>query len=495
MRINNYVHHMMRSGASSLELTSDSPGKFQFSTGERLSSNPVSHKELMFLISEIASHEQLNELRSKGRIALDYEADGVSINVAVEISRPDRWTIRLKPLGGAAAAVAEREARLEVPISRTPQIRASIAPPQVEKRPGEPRLDVLLREMVRLGASDLHLSTGVEPTLRLHGSMTTLERHPVLSAQELTALLAEILPRRSQDEFERDWDTDFAYAIEGVARFRANYFVDRNGPGAVFRQIPFAIVPAEKLGLPPKVLELCWLTKGLVIVAGPTGSGKSTTLAGLVDFINANRADHIITIEDPIEFVHSNKRCLINQREVGTHTRSFKSALRAALREDPDVVLVGELRDLETTAIAIETAETGHLVFATLHTNSATATVDRIIDQFPVDQQAQVRTMLSESLRGVIAQVLCKKKGGGRVAAHETMITTQAAANLIRDGKTYQLASLLQTGRALGMQTMNDHLLQLVRSGLVEPQEAYMKSNEKTTFKDALQKAGIQFSI
>jgi twitching motility protein PilT len=227
------------------------------------------------------------------------------------------------------------------------------------------------------------------------------------------------------------------------------------------------------------------------VVTGPTGSGKSTTLSTLIDYINENRADHVITIEDPIEFVHKNKRCLVNQREVGTHTRSFKSALRAALREDPDIVLVGEMRDLETIAIAIETAETGHLVFGTLHTTSATSTVDRIIDQFPSDQQAQIRTMLSEALRGVVAQVLCKKRGGGRIAAYETMLTTPAVSNLIREGKTYQLASVLQTGKALGMQTLNDHLLSHVRAGLVEPQEAYMKSNDRASFKDALQKLGV----
>jgi twitching motility protein PilT len=331
--------------------------------------------------------------------------------------------------------------------------------------------------------------------VRLHGSMATVEKHRAYRADELRALLYEILPERNRAELESDWDTDFAHAIEGVARFRVNYFFDRLGPGAVFRQIPFEIMPVENLGLPQKVLDLCWLSKGLVVVTGPTGSGKSTTLATLVNYMNENRADHVITIEDPIEFVHENKRCLVNQREVGTHTRSFKSALRAALREDPDIVLVGEMRDLETIAIALETAETGHLVFGTLHTTSATSTVDRIIDQFPADQQAQIRTMLSEALRGVIAQVLCKKRGGGRIAAYETMLTTPAISNLIREGKTYQLPSQLQIGRTFGMQTMNDHLLSLVRAGTVDPEEAYLKSNDKATFKEALQKAGISLKL
>jgi twitching motility protein PilT len=274
-----------------------------------------------------------------------------------------------------------------------------------------------------------------------------------------------------------------------------NYFMDRKGPGAVFRQIPFEILSWEKLGIPQGVIDLCYLTKGLVVVTGPTGSGKSTTLAALIDYINDHRTDHIITIEDPIEFVHPNKKCLVNQREVGTHTKGFKQALRAALREDPDIVLVGEMRDLETIAIAIETAETGHLVFGTLHTTSAKSTVDRIIDQFPPDRQEQIRIMLSESLRGVIAQVLCKKKGGGRVAAYEIMLTNPAVSNLIREGKTFQLTSVMQTGKRLGMQTMNDHLLSLVQSGVVEPMEAYMKTNDKGALKESLAKMNVQLDV
>ncbi|MFW6086890.1 MAG: type IV pilus twitching motility protein PilT, partial [Myxococcota bacterium] len=249
------------------------------------------------------------------------------------------------------------------------------------------------------------------------------------------------------------------------------------------------------LGVPKQVLDLCWLSKGLVVVTGPTGSGKSTTLATLIDYINRNRTEHIITIEDPVEFVHQNKQCLVNQREIGIHTQSFKKALRAALREDPDIVLVGEMRDLETIAIAIETAETGHLVFGTLHTTTAMSTVDRIIDQFPADQQAQIRVMLSESLRGVIAQVLCKKKGGGRVAGYEVLLSNPAVANLIREGKTYQLTSVMQTGKNVGMQTMNDHLLQHVQNGLVEPEEAYIKTNDKLNFKELLSRHGIELNL
>ena len=266
--------------------------------------------------------------------------------------------------------------------------------------------------------------------------------------QPSRTLLQPIMPEKNASEFAARHDTDFAYEIPGLARFRANVFVDRKGPGAVFRVIPSKILTAEQLGLSPHILQLCQLTKGLVLVTGPTGSGKSTTLCAMVDYINRNRDDHIITIEDPIEFVHENQKCLINQREVGTHTDSFKGALRAALREDPDIVLVGEMRDLETVAIAIETAETGHLVFGTLHTTTAASTVDRIIDQFPADRQAQIRVMLSESLRGVISQTLCRKIGGGRVAALEVLIVTSAVSNLIREGKTFQIPSMMQVGKA-----------------------------------------------
>jgi twitching motility protein PilT len=311
----------------------------------------------------------------------------------------------------------------------------------------------------------------------------------------MTSLLLPILPSDNATAFGECNDTDFAYEIEGVARFRANYFRDRKGMGAVFRQIPYEIIPPEKLGIPAKVMDLCWRSKGLVLVTGPTGSGKSTTLAALVDFINEHRNEHIITIEDPIEFVHTNKNCLVNQREIGVHTNSFKTALRAALREDPDIVLVGEMRDLETIAIAIETAETGHLVFGTLHTNTAVSTVDRIIDQFPPTQQEQIRVMLAESLAGVVAQVLCKKKKGGRVAAYEVLMMTPAASNLIREGKTYQLVSVMQTGKRYGMQTMNEHLLYLVVNGHISPEEAYIKSTDSAEMKKAYEAAGIEFRL
>src|SRR4051812_17404968 len=346
--------------------------------------------------------------------------------------------------------------------------------------------------MVGAGASDLHLCVGTPATIRKDGRIQPLDpESPPLTTQDLIQLLAPIMPESNRKEFSERHDTDFAYEIPDLARFRANAFVDRKGPGAVFRVIPAKILTAEQLGLSPAILQLCHLQKGLVLVTGPTGSGKSTTLCAMIDYINSTREDHLITIEDPIEFVHQNKKCLINQREVRTHTSSFKDALRAALREDPDIVLVGELRDLETVAIAIETAETGHLVFGTLHTTTAASTVDRVIDQFPSDRQAQIRVMLSESLRGVISQTLCRKIGGGRLAALEVLMVTSAVSNLIREGKTFQIPSIMQVNKANGMVSLNDALMELVTKKLVEPAEAYAKAVDKGGFDALLKRAGL----
>jgi twitching motility protein PilT len=354
-------------------------------------------------------------------------------------------------------------------------------------------IDALFEAMCRMGASDLHLSTGMPPLVRKDGVVQPLDAAAgAMDADYLVALLDPIMPEKNRREFAERHDTDFAYEIAGLARFRANVFMDRKGRGAVFRVIPSKILTAEALGLSPAILQLCQLNKGLVLVTGPTGSGKSTTLCAMIDYINRNRHDHVISIEDPIEFVHDNKSCLINQREVHTHTDSFKNALRAALREDPDIVLVGEMRDLETVAIAIETAETGHLVFGTLHTTTAASTVDRVIDQFPTDRQAQIRIMLSESLRGVIAQTLCRKIGGGRVAALEVLIVTPAVSNLIREAKTFQIPSMMQVGKATGMVTLNDALMDLVTKKLVAPDEAYSKAVDKTGFEALLKRVGLE---
>ena len=355
-----------------------------------------------------------------------------------------------------------------------------------------PPIDALFRGMCTAGASDLHLCVGSPPTVRKDGHMQPLDpAAAALTVDDVIKLIGPIMPEKNRKEFSDRHDTDFAYEIKDLARFRANIFADRKGPGAVFRVIPSKILTAEQLNLSPFILELCKLNKGLVLVTGPTGSGKSTTLCAMIDHINKSRKDHIITIEDPIEFVHPNLSCLINQREVRTHTDSFKDALRAALREDPDILLVGELRDLETVAIAIETAETGHLVFGTLHTTTAASTVDRVIDQFPSDRQAQIRIMLSESLRGVIAQNLCRKIGGGRIAALEVLIVTSAVSNLIREGKTFQIPSMMQVGKAVGMVTLNDALMELVTKKLVAPDEAYAKSVDKVGFEALLKRGGF----
>ena len=356
-------------------------------------------------------------------------------------------------------------------------------------------IDALFCEMVEKGGSDLHLSTDSPPLIRKDGAIAEMSSCEPLAGPRILEMLYSIAPDERRAEFEDCNDTDFAYEIDGVGRFRCNLFRDRHGAGGVFRVIPMEILTADQLGLSSQILKLCDLTKGLVVVTGPTGSGKSTTLAAMIDHINKTRADHVITIEDPIEFVHRNQKCLINQREVGTYTGGFKQALRAALREDPDIVLVGEMRDLETIEIAIETAETGHLVFGTLHTNTAPSTVDRIIDQFPTDRQAQIRTMLAGSLRGVVAQTLCKKLGGGRVAALEVLLVTAAVSNLIREGKTFQIPSIMQTSRQLGMVTLNDALIEMVQQGVVAPEEAYRKAVDQGEFARAAKAKGIELPM
>ncbi len=354
---------------------------------------------------------------------------------------------------------------------------------------GREAIEGLLRRLAEQGGSDLHLRVGQAPIIRKDGSLTRVEA-PLLTAEVLEPMLLGIMPAHRAREWRASGDADWAYEIEGVARFRCNAGRDRLGPFGVMRLIPSVILSAEEMGLSREVQALCDLTKGLVLVTGPTGSGKSTTLASMIDLVNRRRSDHILTIEDPIEFVHQSQKALVTQREVGVHTESFSAALRAALREDPDIILVGELRDLETISIALETAETGHLVFGTLHTTTAPATLDRIIDQFPHQQQSQIRVMLSETLRGVVAQVLCKKIGGGRVAAREILLTTPAVSNLIREGKTFQIPSIMQTNRKAGMMLLNDALVELVEARQIEPHEAYLKSIDKAALVTALKTRG-----
>ncbi len=422
---------------------------------------------------------------------------GIPMGSQAGVRRGVAKDIQFRELPGDAKAPARTGAHAvaQAPVAASPSeakapAKAS-APVPVPASDPRAAMDQLLNHMLDRKASDIHLSSDTTPILRIDGDMIPIEGFPPLSPSRLKDMLFSIAPERNREQWLSIKDTDFAHETPR-ARFRVNFFEDRKGIGCVMRQIPATIRTAAEMGLPQVLLDLCFLSKGLVLVTGPTGSGKSTTLASMIDHINSNRDDHIITIEDPVEFVHPNRRCLVNQREVGVHTGSFKHALRAALREDPDIVLVGELRDLETIAIAIETAETGHLVFGTLHTSSAPSTVDRVIDQFPADRQEQIRMMLSESLKGVVSQVLCKKIGGGRVAALEILIATSSVSNLIREGKTFQIPSIMQTGKGVGMQTMNDALFDLVKKKLVEPQEAYSKAVQKGELKQMLERGGFK---
>jgi twitching motility protein PilT len=433
------------------------------------------------LAAEIAPSEHRPAIDAGGAAAFAYDVGGRGVQV--EVSPGPEATVR--PAETASAKPPQDDAVAALPSQPPPAAEV----PAVN---GDPGMDTLLRKLVESGGSDLHLSSGSRPMIRTDGDMAEIEDAPALSAPQAEELLLSITPARNRDQFRDTGDTDFAYEIDGLCRFRSNLFKDRKGTGGVFRVIPSKILTVDDLNLSQPVRDLCFLTKGLVLVTGPTGSGKSTTLCGMVDHVNESRRDHIITIEDPIEFVHQNKQCLINQREVHVHTQGFKPALRAALREDPDVVLVGELRDLETVAIAIETAETGHLVFGTLHTSSAMSTVDRIIDQFPADQQEQIRTMLAGSLKAVIAQVLCRKIGGGRIAALEVLLVNSAVSNLIREGKTFQIPSIMQTGLSQGNVLLNAALLDLVQKKLVEPEEAYTKAADKTNLLSAFEKHNIR---
>jgi twitching motility protein PilT len=348
------------------------------------------------------------------------------------------------------------------------------------------QIDALFREMKERGASDLHMVIGFPPLLRMRGDLVPTQ-HPVLTLESNRDILYEILSAAQQSHLEKNRDLDLAYEVAQLARFRCNFLHQQRGLGAVFRIIPTDIMTVEQLGLPAVVKDIAMLKQGLVLVTGPTGSGKSTTLAAIINYINEIREAHIITIEDPLEFVHPNKKCLITQREIGTHARSFADALRVASREDPDIILVGEMRDLETIALALTCAELGILVFGTLHTNSAAKTIDRVINAFPADRQEQTRTMLSESLKAVIAQQLLKTKDGkGRCAANEILIGAPALASMIREGKISQISSYIQTGTGVGMQTMDQHLLQLIKEDRLTPQAAYEKAIDKNVFSKML---------
>jgi twitching motility protein PilT len=356
------------------------------------------------------------------------------------------------------------------------------------------QIDAFFKLMNDNGASDLHLVSGQQPVLRILGELERV-KFKTLDNDSLKTMLYEIAPEEKVKVFEETGDVDFAYEIPGLARYRANFFQQMKGVGAVFREIPSVIMSCEQLGLPPVVKRLATLPRGLVLVTGPTGSGKSTTLAAIIHEANSTRKEHILTVEDPIEFVHKSSKAVINHREVGIHTRSFSAALRGALREDPDIILVGEMRDLETMALAIEASATGHLVFATLHTTSAAKTVDRIIEVFPLNQQAQVRSTLADGIRAVVAQTLFKRiDRKGRVAAVEIMIGTPAVRNLIREGKTYQIPSMIQTGHKFGMQLLDDSIMEHLNKKAISPDDAYSRSNDKNKFLPYLKNPPADFT-
>ncbi len=473
--LDSYLQAQVSHGASQFILQAGREIVFVFEGTERpMTAEKVDAQTVVALLLEIAPPKAQGLIRNNSSFEFRYSCGDMPF-VCQGIPTP----------GGTKAIFVQTDTFF------VPDDPASI----FEHPVSEPGIHRLFRIMVERKASDLHLCTGEPPMLRDSGEMVRIPDESVLTDDTLRNMLFEIAPAKNREEFLEVGDTDFAHEIPGLARFRANYFRDRNGCGAVSRQIPTKILSVEDLGLPDEVRQLCYLSKGLVLVTGPTGSGKSTTLAALIDLVNSVRKDHVITIEDPIEFVHANKQCLINQREVKIHTKSFSSALRAALREDPDIVLVGEMRDLETISIAIETAETGHLVFGTLHTSTAPSTVDRLIDVFPADRQDQIRVMLSESLKGVIAQNLCRKIGGGRAAAYEILIGTPSISALIREGKTFQIPSMMQTGKKYGMCTLNDNLIDLVRRRIVEPKEAYVKAVDKQGLVGLFKNQGVDISF
>ncbi|MEO7998182.1 MAG: type IV pilus twitching motility protein PilT, partial [Gemmatimonadaceae bacterium] len=459
----------------------------------------LTRQQVLAIAAEVAPQEDKIVVATGTNIRFLYEWNDQQWLVAQDNEAPmTRLVVRkwVEKKSDQAAASDPDSIDVFADVKVHPRRRASdraFGPFETETAARE-AMERLLRAQVARGAADLHLRVGEPPLLRQGGDIIRIEDEVVLDDATLKGMLWGIMPDRNKGEFEQLWDTDFAYEIQDLSRFRVNVLKDRGGVASVIRTIANDTVTVEQMGVSQEVQHLCSLTKGLVLVTGPTGSGKSTTLCALVDLVNRSRSDHIITIEDPIEFVHKSKKCLITQRQVGMHTQSFKSALRAALREDPDIILVGELRDLETIAIAMETAETGHLVFGTLHTSTAAGTINRIIDQFPADRQDQIRVMLSESLKGVISQTLCKKIGGGRVAAREILLVNKAVSSLIREGKTIQINNIIQTQKKLGMETLNDALLTLVKSKTIEPVEAYMKCAEKKDMAMKLTTLGYDIS-
>jgi len=524
-QLDRLLTHVIAKHGSRLELKADRKPRLELKSGEAvdLLPNPLPAVMVDVLASDVVPTELKAAWLKDGQAEFDYDLAGQSFKI--RLSRYMETPIILAEHQGPSRVQAPPSPRVEAPppevssapgpaslpppptptqnpapsTPSSPAPAASTAPrpiPHAKRSQGHPLAERLLATLVENNGSDLHCTSHEPPLARIHGDMVELEGFGPIDPATLLEMMEALATPNAWERFQRHNDADFAYAYEaGGCRLRVNYFQDRVGPGLVCRVIPNQIPDPDTLGLPNPVRRLCNLSKGLVLVTGPTGSGKSTTLAAIIDLANQKRQDHILTIEDPIEFVHPRKGCLVNQREVGTHTDGFKSGLRAALREDPDIVMVGEMRDLETIAIALETAATGHLVFGTLHTSSAIGTVDRIVDQFPSDRQQQIRVMLADALKCVVSQVLLKRIGGGRIAALETLFITPAIANLMREGKNYQIPSAMQTGRSYGQRLMNDALVDLIQAKKVEPMEAYLKCPDKETFIASCKRAGIPFDL
>jgi twitching motility protein PilT len=506
-QIDQLIAKMVQSKADRALLINDNPSHI-YVNGHDSAGPTISLSQLQHVLQEITPAHLRSNLSHDSTFHFPYQSPHGPFEIGVarheqslqiSITHSNAVHSETAPSPSPPVPVPEATPEPEAPAEPQGQSYAQgasvpVSEAYTKSRSGTRRIqhiDELFRYMKEVEASDLHLTSDEVPMVRLHGVMKKLDEYEVSTAEHLEKILMMIAPERNQEQWKNENDSDFAYELTGIARFRCNFFTDRKGIGGVFRLIPSEVLTMEQLGLSQAIRELCYLSKGLVVVTGPTGSGKSTTLAAMIDFINKTRDDHLITIEDPVEFVHNNIRCLVNQREVHVHTEGFKRALRAALREDPDIVLVGEMRDLETIAIAIETAETGHLVFGTLHTTTAPSTVDRIIDQFPPAQQAQIRVMLSESLKGVIAQTLLRTTDGKRVAAHEILLVPASVSNLIREGKTFQLPSMMQIGKAQGMVTMNDSIVKLVKAGRVDAMEGYVKAVDKVGLLSSYRAAGV----
>lgn len=504
-QIDNFIAMMQTNHFDRAVLVNDKPAHL-FTNGNDRPGPVIPATQLQNAVQEVTPPHLRTQLGQDGTFHFPYQSPHGTFEIGIARSQTT-LQVTIAPAAKAPAPEADTEGAepKTPPLPEIPQADtepsdghsaehgAAVAGPVGGKRIHH--LDEMFHLMQKIEASDLHLSCREHPMVRIHGVMTKLKEYEINTNEHLKALLWKIASMRNQQEWETTHDTDFAYELEGVARFRCNYFMDRHGICAVFRLIPSEVWTVDQMKLPKAMVDLCFLSKGLVVVTGPTGSGKSTTLAALIDHCNKHRQDHIITVEDPVEFVHENINCLINQREVHVMTESFARALRSSLREDPDIILVGEMRDLETTKRAIEAAETGHLVFGTVHTSSAPSTVDRIIDQFPPEEQEQIRVMLSETLKGVIAQTLLRTKEGRRVAAYEILLIPSAVGNLIREGKTFQLISAMQIGKGSGMMTMNDSIIKFVEEGVVAPHEGYVKAIDKVGLLQAYAAKGIEYTV